>query len=523
MYLQNNTLLQGGKYKIVRFISSGGFGCTYEAINTTDLQRVAIKELFVKDISDRDEHTLTINAYTTNKSTLLQKVKRKFLEEANALKTMSHPNIVCVYDCFEENGTAYYVMDYIEGMSLYEIIKRYGALTEQKTLKYIMQIADALAYVHGRKRLHLDIKPGNIMIDNQDNAILIDFGVSKQYDEVNGENTSTLIGKAPGYSPIEQLGNNLQQFSPATDIYALGATLYKCITGKTPPDATIVLSEGIPSLPATISVNICNTIKNAMAPIKANRPQSIDSFKRLLNLQSKPSVSKVVSQKESTGKSKNDSSSSILWMLIIVVVALGVYFILTPQNDTPTSESIHTEFQHDQDKVSFSEQSKNTVSSVVESRQNKVSSPTQSIPHVHNVIVYGYNEYFNERFKYRVKYPNNLKEGKHSFNGDGCHFRSPDGTASFLVAGYWNNASMSDGTIENEYNDAVADYGYAVQYKILKSNYFVISGTKSGKIFYHVTKWLGDIGVTAILEYDESKEDSYNQACGTILKSLTLT
>lgn len=278
MYLPSNTLLQGGKYRIVRYISSGGFGCTYEAINTTTQQRVAIKELFVKDVSDREEHTLTISAYSTNKSVLLNKIKKKFLEEANALKAMSHPNIVRVHESFEENGTAYYVMDYIDGQSLHDIIKKRGALSESKSLKYINQVADALAYVHARNRLHLDIKPGNIMIDSQDKVVLIDFGVSKQYDEANGENTSTLIGKSPGYSPIEQLGNNVQQFSPATDIYALGATLYKCVTGNTPPDATTVLSDGLPELPHSISNNIRETIKKSMSPIKGNRPQSIKAF-----------------------------------------------------------------------------------------------------------------------------------------------------------------------------------------------------------------------------------------------------
>jgi len=138
-------------------------------------------------------------------------------------------------------------------------------------------------------------------------------------------------------------------------------------------------------------------------------------------------------------------------------------------------------------------------------------------------ISFSYEEYFNDRFKYRVKYPNNLKEGQHPQNGDGCHFRSSDGTTIFTVYGYWNNAYMNDGTIENEYNDAVADYGYSVQYKVLKSNYFVIFGVKSGKIYYQVTKWRGDIGVTAILEYNESDKELYNKACSTILNSLTLT
>lgn len=327
MYLSSGTLLQGGKYRIQRFISSGGFGCTYEAINTTTQQRVAIKELFVKDVSDRDEHTLTISAYSTNKSVLLNKIKKKFLEEANALKAMSHPNIVRVHESFEENGTAYYVMDYIDGQSLHDIIKKRGALSESKSLKYINQVADALAYVHARNRLHLDIKPGNIMIDSQDKVVLIDFGVSKQYDEANGENTSTLIGKSPGYSPVEQLGNNVQQFSPATDIYALGATLYKCVTGNTPPDATTVLSDGLPELPHSISNNIRETIKKSMSPIKGNRPQSIKAF--LDNLKSpvhpEPSPHRSV-------------SSAGIWIIVLIIIAaIGIWFFTANNSNNTTS------------------------------------------------------------------------------------------------------------------------------------------------------------------------------------------
>ena len=330
MNLPNGTLLQGGKYRIQRFISSGGFGCTYEAINTTNQQRVAIKELFVKDVSDRDEHTLTISAYSTNKSVLLNKIKKKFLEEANALKAMSHPNIVRVHESFEENGTAYYVMDYIDGQSLHDIIKQSGALSESRSLKYINQVADALAYVHARNRLHLDIKPGNIMIDSHDKVVLIDFGVSKQYDEANGENTSTLIGKSPGYSPVEQLGNNVQQFSPATDIYALGATLYKCVTGNTPPHATTVLSDGLPELPHSISNSIRETIKKSMSPIKGNRPQSIKAFLDSLR-------SPVHKKTRPSGGNQSSSSNAGIWIGVLIIAAvIGILFIA---NNNSNSDS----------------------------------------------------------------------------------------------------------------------------------------------------------------------------------------
>ncbi|MBP3455146.1 MAG: protein kinase [Alistipes sp.] len=284
MTLPVDTLLQGGKYRIVRFISSGGFGCTYEAIHVNMEERVAIKEFFVKDFCNRDETTAHITVGTVGKRALVDKLRRKFADEARALYKLKHPGIVRVSDVFEENGTAYYVMDYVDGLSLGEIVKRDGAMPEVRAVRYIRQVAEALRYVHNHNRLHLDIKPGNIMVDADDNAVLIDFGASKQYDEEAGENTSTLMGKTPGYAPLEQMGNNVMKFMPATDIYALGATLYKLLTGVTPPEANLLASgEELDPLPETISEPTRRAISAAMQIRKNDRPQTIDAFLSLLD------------------------------------------------------------------------------------------------------------------------------------------------------------------------------------------------------------------------------------------------
>ncbi len=253
MNLTVNTLLQGGKYKIVRFINSGGFGCTYEAEHVMLKKRLAIKEFFVKDFCNRDEASGTITIDITSKAALVARLKEKFVDEAISLSQMEHPNIVKVTDVFKENGTAYYVMDYIEGQSLNEIIHIRKKLDESVALEYILQVAHALIYVHSMNRLHLDIKPGNVMVDKSNKIRLIDFGVSKQYDIVEGENTSTLMGKTPRYAPIEQMGNSVQKFTPATDIYALGATLYKLLTGITPPESTALINEELPEMNSSIS------------------------------------------------------------------------------------------------------------------------------------------------------------------------------------------------------------------------------------------------------------------------------
>ena len=284
MHLAVNTLLQGGKYKIVRFISSGGFGCTYEAEHVMLEKRVAIKEFFVKDFCNRDETTAHVTVGTLSKKGLVTKLRHKFVDEAKALSHLEHKGIVKVSDVFEENGTAYFVMDYIDGRSLGEIVNDKGPLGEAVALKYIRQVAVALRYVHDHNRLHLDIKPGNIMIDSSDNAVLIDFGASKQYDEVEGENTSTLMGKTPGYAPLEQIGNDVVKFMPATDIYALGATLYKMLTGKTPPGANLLASgEPLEPLPGGISASTARAINEAMRINKRQRPQDINAFLAILD------------------------------------------------------------------------------------------------------------------------------------------------------------------------------------------------------------------------------------------------
>ncbi len=287
-HLPVNTLIQGGKYKVIRFISSGGFGCTYEAEHIMLEKRVAIKEFFVKDFCNRDETTSNITVGTTSKQGLVDKLKGKFIEEAKALCKLQNPGIVQVSDVFEENGTAYFVMDYIKGKSLSELVKQNGPMSEQKALHYIKQVALALQYVHNHNRLHLDVKPGNIMVDENDNAILIDFGASKQYDECEGENTSTLLGKTPGYAPLEQMGNDVVKFMPATDIYALGATMYKLITGVTPLSANLIATgEQLEPLPVNISEATRKTVMSSMNVNKSKRPQTIKEF--LQSLDAKPS------------------------------------------------------------------------------------------------------------------------------------------------------------------------------------------------------------------------------------------
>ena len=304
MHLPVGTLLQGGRYEIIRYISSGGFGCTYEARDTkfkSRVKSVAIKEFFVKDFCNRDADSNTVVVATNSKVELVNKLRVKFLEEADALFELEHPNIVRVTDTFEENGTAYYVMEYISGTTLAAIVDKEGSLSEEKALGYIRQVADALKYVHSHKRSHFDVKPQNIMVDSNDRAVLIDFGVSKQYDEVNGVNTSTLVGYTPGYAPMELTYNDIAEFSPTTDIYSLGATLFNLVTGTVPPSAGRVNEDGLP-VPVDVSAQVFDAIKAAMQPRRKDRPQNIDEFLSLLSENGKVKTENGKNKEENDGE-----------------------------------------------------------------------------------------------------------------------------------------------------------------------------------------------------------------------------
>lgn len=278
MRLTKGTELQNGKYRIVRVLGQGGFGITYLAENIYFDKKVAIKEFFPKDFCGRD-NTSHLTLGTQNNAETVAKLKDRFLKEAKNIAKLDHPGIIKIHDIFEENNTAYYVMDYIEGENLNEMVKRDGPLSEAKAVEYIRKVGDALDYIHSRNMTHFDVKPANIMVRRSDDQpILIDFGLSKQYD-AHGDATSTLMqGVSQGYSPIELYNpGSVSSFSPQTDVYSLGATLYYLLTGIVPPLASEILENGI-TIPSNISESNANAIKNAMSVSRAKRPQNVSSF-----------------------------------------------------------------------------------------------------------------------------------------------------------------------------------------------------------------------------------------------------
>ena len=225
-HLQSNTTLQGGKYKIERVLGQGGFGITYLASNTMFDIDVTIKEFFMKDENGRDGCSVT-RPYTA-KQELFDGQTDMFKNEARRIRQLKNEHIIAVHDLFEENGTAYYVMDFVDGENLAERLKRTGQpMTEEGIRRILPQLLDALKNGHDAGIWHLDLKPANIMMDKSGNVKLIDFGASKQLNvQKGGATTSTAISYTNGYAPREQMEQNYDKFGPWTDFYALGATLY---------------------------------------------------------------------------------------------------------------------------------------------------------------------------------------------------------------------------------------------------------------------------------------------------------
>ena len=288
--LKQGSTLKGGKYKIVKMLGQGNFGITYLATTRISMDgqlgkmdvnvNVTIKEFFMSDLNSRSSDGTNVERTST---TLVKNYLSKFRKEAENLAKLHHPNIVKVLEVFDENNTTYYVMEYVDGGTVDEYIKSKGNLSESESLKITQDVCSALSYMHEHKMLHLDLKPKNIMRNSEGRIFLIDFGLAKQYTEDGEPESSTSLGLGtPGYAPIEQAHYKKDGSFPVTlDIYALGASLYKMLTGKTPPDSSLVLNDGLPlsKLKSVgVSEGTIEIVEKAMAPMKKERYQSVKAL-----------------------------------------------------------------------------------------------------------------------------------------------------------------------------------------------------------------------------------------------------
>ncbi|MCH5221154.1 MAG: protein kinase [Muribaculaceae bacterium] len=343
--LRQGSILRNDTYRIERILGQGGFGITYLATDLSLERFVAVKEFFPKDYCERESTTSHITIGTSSNVDLVSRLKAKFLKEARNIAKLDHPGIIKIHTAFEENNTAYYVMDYIEGRNLSEMVKQTGPLSESKAIQYISKVGDALDYIHKQNINHLDIKPANIMIrKSDDRPVLIDFGLSKQYDAKGNQTSTTPTGISHGFAPLEQYKvGGVSEFSPQTDVYSLAATLYYIISGTIPPHATDLVEENI-KFPSGFPVSIRPAITKAMSSSRKNRHAGVSQFVKSLKVKTDKENTQVihpqpVPQPQPEIENKN-LSKIFLAIGVVVAIALIIIFVnrTTSDSGSPSNE-----------------------------------------------------------------------------------------------------------------------------------------------------------------------------------------
>ncbi|MEL6494122.1 MAG: serine/threonine-protein kinase [Cyanobacteria bacterium J06623_7] len=281
--LSPGACLASGEYRLEQPLGQGGFGITYQGIDTRLNRRVAVKEFFPEGCWR--EGSTVVSAGRWNSDTY-SSAKQKFLLEGQTLGQFNHPGIVKVFYYFEENNTAYMVMEYLQGKTLAELLKRgQGQLSETRALKYIAKIGEALEILHRAQFLHRDIKPDNIMLAEDGRVVLIDFGAARDFTSSSTARYTTML--TPGYAPLEQYGRALK-YGAFTDIYALGSTLYYLLTGEAPVSAIEraagVELKTVKEVAPHVSRHVSEAIALAMKMEVPERLQSVRQFLDLLYL-----------------------------------------------------------------------------------------------------------------------------------------------------------------------------------------------------------------------------------------------
>ena len=376
--LSIGTKLQGAKtYHIEEVLGQGGYGITYKVWAVTKDGQIpvkvpfAIKEHFVNGRCHRAADGVTVE-YSQEAAEDVEESLKDFVKEGRLLNKICQVSdeavryIVPVNEVIEVNNTAYFVMQYLEGGSLRRMVLNSGALPEEKALALIKPIVRAVDFIHRHKVLHMDIKPENIvmhrnLLTGQDEPVLIDFGVSLHFNKKGGLTSKhTSFGHTEGFSPIEQYGA-VESFAPWIDVYALGATLYYLLTGKTPPKAFDMTPDDVDkNLPPEVSKRTKAAIKHAMTKDYHDRTQSASTFLWELENDYEPVVRKApdfqkdvedtnVTVKKKVVQTKGTNppppvpptpKRKWFWLLAACVIVLLVVFKAIPNGTTDADQPI---------------------------------------------------------------------------------------------------------------------------------------------------------------------------------------
>lgn len=360
--LPKGTRLLNGKreYKVEEVLGTGGFGITYKVSSTVMVDNVAIntffamKEYFLNSCY-RDKDNVTMMCSPTMRTEVDQSLN-DFITEAKRLNSLGHKsdNIVKVNEVFKENGTAYYIMEYLDGGNLQDYVRKKGALKEAEAIAIIKPIAKAVEALHEERILHLDIKPGNIVLKKDRNTdkevpVLIDFGLVKHFDS-KGKPTTRIAAKgaSDGFAPMEQY-TTIDKFAPTLDVYALGATLYYMLKGSTPPKAFDIESSKVimDALPSSVSEITKKAIVNAMEKSKFERTATVADFLSALGGSAEKketaatSVNTTLFDRNSGNKMSNKKKLVFVLVVVVLLEGLGLYCLHTIPQKASIEENVN--------------------------------------------------------------------------------------------------------------------------------------------------------------------------------------
>ncbi len=320
----------GGKYIVGKVLGYGGFGVTYIGWDTVLKRKVAVKEYLPSDFATRSYGTEMLTVFSGEASDQFQAGLDSFISEAKRLARFnSIPEIVDIYDCFMENGTGYIIMEFLEGKTVKEILKQKGRLPVAEAKRIAMAVLRGLAEVHKESIIHRDIAPDNIFITTKGDVKILDFGAARYAAAVQSRSLSVIL--KPGYAPEEQYRSRGEQ-GPWTDVYALGATFYRMVTGIRPEESIERIVEDRVKPPSALGIeidpNVENAIMNSLNVRREYRIQDAESFYKALGEDVK--VERIVEEREKEVSAKLPlpfkiaaAAAGVLAVLCIFLVATG--------------------------------------------------------------------------------------------------------------------------------------------------------------------------------------------------------
>lgn len=337
------TTLCGGKYVIEKKLGAGGFGITYIAKHSTLDKRYAIKEFFLSGYNVRNNVTNHISLQGIETQDF-EKFRLRFIEEARTLAALNNEAVVKVIDIFDENGTSYMVMPFVEGVTLQSMVEKDGPMDYEMAVNYIVQVCEALSYIHSKNILHRDVTPDNIIVTPSQKIVLIDFGSARKFVDNKTQRHTTIVKK--GYAPLEQYSATSRK-GAYTDLYSLGAVFYYILTGEKPMDAT---ERALEKMKEPIEINpkvpeqINAVIMKAMDMDSTNRYQSateltddIFSGKFPQKPKAKKENKEKIGSNEVTEK-KNNQSIKYLAIIIAAIAIVAIALVIVNHHKQPSAQ-----------------------------------------------------------------------------------------------------------------------------------------------------------------------------------------